>query len=768
MSYPDSSVSPYSRLSPIEEMAGLSSPAHSTKSLPSTEQPITTVATSSSDPAHNFVSAHFEKQPPDNMRKSNFFNFIISIFDSNRQPVEIQKALFKDFFDTTINGQEYRNGLIYSLTVVYSDGTLKEEDLYVRLIDSATKQLVLYEGTCKNPDFRRVLLTHELICSRCLEHRSCGNKNDTPSDPIVVDRYHLKFFMKCNQNCLKNAGNPKDSRRRFQVALYVSPHDQLKDSPIACSESMFVHNNSKHGRKAPVFREAVVGDGKPYIISVYPKEGWTTGGTRVCIVGNNFYDGIEVVFGTLPASSEVLSPNAIAVRAPQNPRPGEVDITLVFNGSQFCINNPGKFLYVDLSEESALDQQFNRLERVLTSPEDPPMSLSREVILKRAADTLETVLYGSRPPGHVATSGPLNHINPMYYPKSPAFITPTAIFTSQGLTPTRFGPSFPAGALVSPGKFIHGQPPGAYHLDTRKGDVEGGSTSGVSRCSSNETVIQQSMDSSTNPAYFTFPQQAPEGMVDIKHEHGIAAAQPGGIHKPKPLTPAGFYSAAVAMPFVQVHPAHSQGASYMGNPSMGFHMSDLGNGGSASFMNQINPNDGSNRNNNNSVASMTHNFPLFIPPSSTGFLMAPTVSPGPLPTTPTGGAPGGNHSFFNFAGPPMVSPGKQFRGGQGAGKTGKPAPLSVPSSELGSSFNMINYPPSIFAALPSPNIPGTFMFPPSTPTGQLIAPIHLPDLSAATDTTATTSASLPTESVTPGDSEAVEPPAKKSREDSDQ
>ena len=248
----------------------------------------------------------------------------------------------------------------------------------------------------------------------------------------------------------------------------------------------------------------------------------------------------------------------------------------------------------------------------------------QEVILKRAADTLETVLYGSRPPGHVATSGPLNHINPMYYPKSPAFITPTAIFTSQGLTPTRFGPSFPAGALVSPGKFIHGQPPGAYHLDTRKGDVEGGSTSGVSRCSSNETVIQQSMDSSTNPAYFTFPQQAPEGMVDIKHEHGIAAAQPGGIHKPKPLTPAGFYSAAVAMPFVQVHPAHSQGASYMGNPSMGFHMSDLGNGGSASFMNQINPNDGSNRNNNNSVASMTHNFPLFIPPSSTGFLMAPT------------------------------------------------------------------------------------------------------------------------------------------------
>ena len=55
-------------------------------------------------------------------------------------------------------------------------------------------QIVPYEGTCKNPDFRRVLLTHELICSRCLEHRSCGNKNDTPSDPIIIDRLVLTHF----------------------------------------------------------------------------------------------------------------------------------------------------------------------------------------------------------------------------------------------------------------------------------------------------------------------------------------------------------------------------------------------------------------------------------------------------------------------------------------------------------------------------------------------------------------------------------------------
>lgn len=59
-------------------------------------------------------------------------------------------------------------------------------------------------------------------------------------------RYLLKFFLKCNQNCLKNAGNPRDMRR-FQVAISTSIR---ADAPIlATSDNMFVHNNSKHGRR---------------------------------------------------------------------------------------------------------------------------------------------------------------------------------------------------------------------------------------------------------------------------------------------------------------------------------------------------------------------------------------------------------------------------------------------------------------------------------------------------------------------------------------
>ena len=61
-------------------------------------------------------------------------------------------------------------------------------------------------------------------------------------------RFQLKFFLKCNQNCLKNAGNPRDMRR-FQVSCSTSILP-IQDGGISvASENMFVHNNSKHGRK---------------------------------------------------------------------------------------------------------------------------------------------------------------------------------------------------------------------------------------------------------------------------------------------------------------------------------------------------------------------------------------------------------------------------------------------------------------------------------------------------------------------------------------
>lgn len=60
--------------------------------------------------------------------------------------------------------QKTNNGIHYSLQLVYSNGVRQTQDLYVRLIDSVTKQAIVYEGQDKNPEMCRVLLTHEVMC----------------------------------------------------------------------------------------------------------------------------------------------------------------------------------------------------------------------------------------------------------------------------------------------------------------------------------------------------------------------------------------------------------------------------------------------------------------------------------------------------------------------------------------------------------------------------------------------------------------------------
>ena len=45
----------------------------------------------------------------------------------------------------------------------------------------------------------------------------------------------------------------------------------------------------------------------PIIKAICPNEGWTTGGTNVVVIGENFFDGLQVVFGSLIVWSEVCA-----------------------------------------------------------------------------------------------------------------------------------------------------------------------------------------------------------------------------------------------------------------------------------------------------------------------------------------------------------------------------------------------------------------------------------------------------------------------------
>ncbi|XP_048023254.1 transcription factor COE1-A isoform X2 [Megalobrama amblycephala] len=340
--------------------------------------------------------AHFEKQPPSNLRKSNFFHFVLALYDRQGQPVEIERTSFVGFVEKEkeTTGEKTNNGIHYRLQLLYSNGIRTEQDFYVRLIDSMTKQPIIYEGQDKNPEMCRVLLTHEIMCSRCCDKKSCGNRNETPSDPVIIDRFFLKFFLKCNQNCLKNAGNPRDMRR-FQVV--VSTTVSVEGHVLAVSDNMFVHNNSKHGRRArrldpsegtPSYLEHAA----PCIKAISPSEGWTTGGATVIIIGDNFFDGLQVIFGTMLVWSELITPHAIRVQTPPRHIPGVVEVTLSYKSKQFCKGTPGRFIYTALNEPT-IDYGFQRLQKVIPRHPGDPERLPKEVILKRAADLVEA-LYG--------------------------------------------------------------------------------------------------------------------------------------------------------------------------------------------------------------------------------------------------------------------------------------------------------------------------------------------------------------------------------------
>ncbi|XP_037546914.1 transcription factor COE3-like [Nematolebias whitei] len=380
--------------------------------------------------------AHFEKQPPSNLRKSNFFHFVLALYDRQGQPVEIERTAYVDFVEKEKepSGEKTNNGIHYKLQLLYSNGVRTEQDLYVRLIDSMTKQAIIYEGQDKNPEMCRVLLTHEIMCSRCCDKKSCGNRNETPSDPVIIDRFFLKFFLKCNQNCLKNAGNPRDMRR-FQVV--VSTTVNVDGHVLAVSDNMFVHNNSKHGRRArrldpsegtpsflkdsvfhldtdqrnagphpPIYIKGTVVERvnsfKFLCVHISEELTWTTGYILVnfyrCTIESILTNCITVWYRSCSASDRkalqkvLITPHAIRVQTPPRHIPGVVEVTLSYKSKQFCKGAPGRFVYTALNEPT-IDYGFQRLQKVVPRHPGDPERLPKEVLLKRAADLVEA-LYG--------------------------------------------------------------------------------------------------------------------------------------------------------------------------------------------------------------------------------------------------------------------------------------------------------------------------------------------------------------------------------------
>ena len=84
----------------------------------------------------------------------------------------------------------------------------------------------------------------------------------------------------------------------------------------------------------------------PTVKHVSPQEGWTHGGQTVIIIGDNFFDGLQVYFGTTPVWSELITSHALRATTPPRTLPGIVEVTLAYKSRQMSKGSPGRFIYI--------------------------------------------------------------------------------------------------------------------------------------------------------------------------------------------------------------------------------------------------------------------------------------------------------------------------------------------------------------------------------------------------------------------------------------
>ncbi|KAF1512803.1 Transcription factor COE3, partial [Eudyptes sclateri] len=194
-------------------------------------------------------------------------------------------------------------------------------------------------------------------------------------------RFFLKFFLKCNQNCLKNAGNPRDMRR-FQVV--VSTTVNVDGHVLAVSDNMFVHNNSKHGRRARRL-DPSEGESLPGTWRAHAHTHTEHVPTHTRDRGDSW--GVPAGGGVLPLCYAPAQPCA-PWSVPQFPHGVGAG-----GAGQPHVQQPLSPSFSAALNEPTIDYGFQRLQKVIPRHPGDPERLPKEVLLKRAADLVEA-LYG--------------------------------------------------------------------------------------------------------------------------------------------------------------------------------------------------------------------------------------------------------------------------------------------------------------------------------------------------------------------------------------
>lgn len=134
-----------------------------------------------------------------------------------------------------------------------------------------------------------------------------------------------------------------------------------------------------------------MGQAIPIIRYIEPEEGFT--GQAVTLIGENFRDNLQVMFGSSVAhNTKLISPNAMRVIVPPRSSLGLVDVLLGCkeNNRSFCKISASSvpFRY---SSPNELESNFSRLQELICRISKDTVKLSKEMMLRKANDILEKI-----------------------------------------------------------------------------------------------------------------------------------------------------------------------------------------------------------------------------------------------------------------------------------------------------------------------------------------------------------------------------------------
>ena len=89
--------------------------------------------------------AHFEKQPPANLRKSNFFHFVTALYDRTGQPIEVERTAFIAFIEKeqvrekrkfwekkNLSFLKFQNRYIYTETFFFKNSSIFSKEYHLQ------------------------------------------------------------------------------------------------------------------------------------------------------------------------------------------------------------------------------------------------------------------------------------------------------------------------------------------------------------------------------------------------------------------------------------------------------------------------------------------------------------------------------------------------------------------------------------------------------------------------------------------------------------